>query len=235
RNNNDFAVASASLTTDDWPYFYQRAPGVPLSVIMISVLLVVVAFWFVSRTGEGKLRMHWHFFFLGAGFLLMEVQIVSKMALLFGTTWMVNSIVVAALLLLIVAANATVSRFPSLSRGLAYAGIMVTASFGYLTPMQRLLFSNSFLRALIALAVLCLPVYFAGIIFTRSFAEVRFNSEALGSNLLGALVGGILESISFWTGLRALLLVSVMLYALSAFAVKKNDSIVAKLPLSIDT
>jgi spermidine synthase len=233
--NKAFEVANASLTTDDWPYFYQREPGVPLSVIMISVLLVVVAFWFVSSTGAGKLRMHWHFFFLGAGFLLMEVQIVSKMALLFGTTWMVNSIVVAALLLLIIAANATVYRFRSVPRSLAYAGIAVTASFGYFTPMQRLLFSNPFLKALIALAVLCLPVYFAGIIFTRSFAEVRFNSEALGSNLLGALVGGILESISFWTGLRALLLVSVMLYGLSAFAVKKNDSIVAKFPLSIDT
>jgi spermidine synthase len=234
RKNNDFAVASASLTTDDWPYFYQRAPGVPLSVIMISVLLVMVAFWFVSRTGEGKLRIHWHFFFLGAGFLLMEVQIVSKIALLFGTTWMVNSIVVAALLLLIVAANATVSRFPSVSRGLAYAGIMVTASFGYFMPMQRLLFSDPFLRALIALAALCLPVYFAGIIFTRSFAEVRFNSEALGSNLLGALVGGILESISFWTGLRALILISVGLYALSALVLRKNDSIGVKPPLSID-
>jgi hypothetical protein len=111
---------------------------------------------------------------------------------------------------------------------------MVTASFGYFMPMQRLLFSNPFLRAFIALAALCLPVYFAGIIFIRSFAEVRFTSEALGSNLLGALLGGIVESISFWTGLRALILISVALYALSAPVLGKNDWIVAKLPLSID-
>jgi spermidine synthase len=231
--NTGFASVSASLTTDDWPYFYQREPGVPLSVITISVLVVVVAFWFVSRTGDGKLRIHWHFFFLGAGFLLMEVQIISKIALLFGTTWVVNSIVVAALLLLIVAANATVSWFPSISRVFAYAGIAVTASVAYFTPMQRLFFSSPFLKALVALAVLCLPIYFAGIIFTRSFSEVRFNSEALGSNLLGALVGGILESISFWTGLRALLLISVALYALSALAIKKNRSIGVQFPSDI--
>jgi len=204
-----------------------------LSVIVISVLVVAVGFWFVGRTGEGKLCMHWHFFFLGAGFLLMEVQVISKIALLFGTTWMVNSIVVAALLLLIVAANATVSRFPSIPVALAYAGITVTAAVGYFTPMQRLFFSNPFLKALIALAVWCLPVYFAGIIFTRSFAGVGFNSEALGSNLLGALVGGILESISYWAGLRALLLMSVSLYALSALAIKKKQSIGTQLPTDV--
>jgi hypothetical protein len=145
------------------------------------------------------------------------------MALLFGTTWVVNSIVVAALLLLIVAANATVSHVPTIPRWVAYVGIMATAAVGYSVPMQYLFFPNPWLKALAALSVLCLPVYFAGIIFTRSFAEVRFDSKALGSNLLGAVVGGVLESISFWTGLRALLLVSVLLYAISALTLKKGN------------
>ncbi len=134
-----------------------------------------------------------------------------------------NSIVVAALLLLIVAANATVSRIPLISRWIAYAGILITATVGYFVPMQSLFFPNPWVKGLAALAVLCMPVYFAGIIFARSFAEVSFNSEALGSNLMGAVVGGVLESISFWTGLRALLLVSVLLYALSATTLKSRD------------
>jgi len=46
--------------------------------------------------------VQWHFFFMGAGFLLLEAQIVSQTALLFGTAWVVNSIVVSVLLLLIV-------------------------------------------------------------------------------------------------------------------------------------
>src|SRR6266404_1353973 len=223
RDNKGFEVSKASLTTDDWPYFYQHEPGIPLSVILISVLIVLMAFWFMLRTGEGSLRIHWHFFFLGAGFLLLEVQIISKIALLFGTTWVVNSIVVAALLLLIVAANATVSSVPLVSRSIAYAGIVMAAAVGYFVPMQSLLFPNPWVKGLSALAVLCLPVYFAGIIFARSFADASFNSEALGSNLLGAVVGGVLESISFWTGLRALLLVSVLLYVLSALTLKGRD------------
>jgi len=222
KNNRGFEVSKATLTTDDWPYFYQHEPGIPLSVILISALIVLVAFWFVIRTGEGSLRIHWHFFFLGAGFLLLEVQIISKIALLFGTTWMVNSIVVAALLLLIVAANATVSLIPTISRWIPYASILIAAAVGYLVPMQSLFFPNPWVKGLAALVVLCLPVYFAGIIFARSFAEVSFSSEALGSNLLGAVVGGVLESISFWTGLRALLLVSILLYALSALTLKSR-------------
>ena len=224
RNSSGFEVSNARPTTDDWPYFYQREPGIPLSVILISVLIVLMAFWFMARTGQGSLRIHWHFFFLGAGFLLLEVQIISKIALLFGTTWVVNSIVVAALLLLIVAANATVSNVPLISRWVAYAGIVIAAAVGYFVPMQSLFFPSPWLKGLAALAVLCLPVYFAGIIFARSFAEVSFNSEALGSNLLGAVVGGVLESISFWTGLRALLLVSVLLYIFSAIALRRSES-----------
>jgi spermidine synthase len=223
RNNKDFRLAKASLTTDDWPYFYQHEPGVPLSIILISLLVVAMAFWFVGRTADGTLRLHWHFFFLGAGFLLLEVQIISKVALLFGTTWLVNSIVVAALLLLIVAANATAAQFPAISRSIAYAGIGIAMAIAYLTPMQRLFFPSPWLKALVALAMLCSPVYFAGIIFIRSFAHVHFSSEALGSNLLGALVGGILESLSFWTGLRALLLISAVLYAFSALTMKKGS------------
>ena len=174
------------MTTDDWPYFYQHEPGIPLSVILISALIVLMAFWFMARTGQGSVRIHWHFFFLGAGFLLLEVQIISKIALLFGTTWVVNSIVVAALLLLIVAANATVSRIPTISRWIAYAGILIAAAVGYFVPMQSLFFPNPWVKGLAALAVLCLPVYFAGIIFARSFAEVSFNSEALGFQPAGS-------------------------------------------------
>jgi spermidine synthase len=223
KDNKGFEVSASRLTTDDWPYFYQHEPGIPLSVILISVLIVLMAFWFLSRTGGGLVRIHWHFFFLGAGFLLLEVQIISKIALLFGTTWVVNSIVVAALLMLIVAANATVASVPRISRKIAYAGILIAAAIGYLVPIQSLFFANPWVKGLAAMGVLCLPVYFAGIIFTRSFAEVSFNSEALGSNLLGAVVGGVLESISFWTGLRALLLVSVLLYVLSAIALKRAE------------
>jgi hypothetical protein len=43
-------------------------------------------------------------------------------------------------------------------------------------------------------------------VFIRSFAGCNDRARALGSNLIGALVGGLLESLSFVTGIRALVI-----------------------------
>jgi SAM-dependent methyltransferase len=208
----------ATLTTDNWPYFYQHEPGLPASVLVITALLVVLSATAFRRLGPTISGMQWHFFFLGAGFLLMEVQIVSKMALLFGTTWLVNSIVISGLLLLIVVANVVVDNVRRVPTWLAYAGLFSTMLVGYVVPGDALFFGNPWVRGVIATAVLSLPVFFAGIVFIQSFAEARFSSAALGSNLFGALVGGLLESLSLWTGLRSLLVLAALLYLASLIA-----------------
>jgi hypothetical protein len=213
-----FEMAKASPTTDDWPYFYQHEPGLPGSVLILSVVIVLLCWFFMRQTGAVMSSIRWHFFFLGAGFLLLEAQIISKMALLFGTTWLVNSIVIAGLLLLIVASNFLVQWMPKIPTRVGYAGIMSTIAAGYFIPPDRLFFQSMWMKALAATAVLCLPVFFAGIVFIRSFAQEGFRSEALGSNLLGALTGGMLESLSMWTGIRSLLIIAGLLYLASWWA-----------------
>ncbi len=51
------------------------------------------------------MRPNWQMFFLGAGFMLLETKGVVHMALLFGGTWIVNSIVFFAILVMILCAN----------------------------------------------------------------------------------------------------------------------------------
>ncbi|HEV8385231.1 MAG TPA: hypothetical protein VGQ11_10205 [Candidatus Acidoferrales bacterium] len=208
-------VQDAALTTDDWPYFYQRNRGVPMIVAVLSVLLIALC-WLVLRGNQLRLTsMRWHFFFLGAGFMLMEVQIISKLALVFGTTWLVNSIAISALLGLILLANAVASRAPALTGTFAYAGLFVALAVCYLVPMKALLFGSFWMRALASTLLLCSPVFFAGLIFISSFAASKFSAEAFGSNLFGSVVGGLLEALSFWTGIRSLLIVAGICYALS--------------------
>lgn len=219
-------VAEARLTTDDWPFFYQHAPGLPLNVILVSLILIVVTWWGVKTTAKvASARFDLHFFFLGAGFMLLEAQIVSKMALLFGTTWVVNSIVISGLLSLIVAANFVAKALPRVPHIVPYIGIFVSMTVAFLVPLESLFFPSVIARALAATAVLCLPVFFAGWVFIGSFARVKFSGQALGANLLGALVGGLVESLSFWTGLRALLIIAAVAYLASAIALKmrKDD------------
>ena len=216
RRHGNAVMQKASLTTDDWPYFYQHEPGIPLCVIVISAAVLLVCFSLLRSAGFSSGSLEWHFFFLGAAFLLLEVQIVSKMALLFGTTWMVNSLVIAGLLLLIVASNFLVDALGQIPYTWAYAGLFAAMVISYLVPMEKLFFHSFWIKAAVSTLVLCLPVFFAGIVFIRSFAASNCSGEALGSNLFGAMLGGILESLSFWTGLKSLLLIAMGLYVGSA-------------------
>jgi hypothetical protein len=62
-----------------------------------------------------------------------------------------------------------------------------------------------------------LPMLFSGIVFIRSFAATDDKSSALGANLIGALIGALLQSITFITGIKALLLVVAVFYILAVW------------------
>jgi hypothetical protein len=47
----------------------------------------------------------------------------------------------------------------------------------YVFPLETFFFPSIWIKALTATAVLCLPVFFAGIVFIRSFARENFRSE----------------------------------------------------------
>src|SRR5262249_39200139 len=148
---------------DDWPYFYQHEPGLPASVILVSAVLALLGWRFTRTTLSAQRPIRWHFFWLGAGFLLLEAQIVSRTAVLFGTTWVVNSIVIAALLSLILAANAVTAARPTMPGWVAYAGLFASIAVGYGVPIRSLLVEALVVKLVLATAVLCLPVFFAGL------------------------------------------------------------------------
>ena len=215
-----------TLTTDDWPYFYQKDRGLPAAILGMSGFLILFSWFLVRRlmgTARHEIKPAWsvHFFLLGAGFMLLEAQIISKMALLFGTTWVVNSIVVSGLLVLIVISNLIYERWKSYPLALPYTGIIVSAMLAYVVPLRALLFPNVGLRITVATLLLCLPVLFAGMVFIRSFSEAHFSGAALGWNLIGAVLGGMLETLSQATGLRALVLIAIALYVGSWIARRK--------------
>ncbi len=222
RDHSGAAMEAARLTTDDWPYFYQREPGLPITVILVSIAVLLTFGWFLRQTSRAEGRVDFHFLLLGAGFMLLEAQIVSRMALLFGTTWVVNSIVVSGLLCLIVAANLIYQRFPRIPVQWAYAGLFVSLLVSFVVPLEKLFFESVAVRAIVATIVLCLPVFFAGIVFVSSFARAHFQGSALGSNLFGSLAGGLLESLSLWFGLKSLIVVAAVIYAGSAVALLRR-------------
>jgi len=222
--HGNMRMEHARLTSDDWPYFYQHEPGLPIIVVLVSLAVLIVFGWFLRQTSDQGGRLDFHFMLLGAGFMLLEAQIVSKMALLFGTTWVVNAVVVSGLLCLIVAANLVYGRFPRIPLSAAYSGLLLSLAVMFLVPMQKLFFESWVLRAIIAIFALCTPVFFAGIIFISSFARAGFRGSALGSNLFGSLLGGLLESSSLWFGLRSLTIIAAALYFGSAIFLRSGPA-----------
>jgi hypothetical protein len=72
--------------------------------------------------------------------------------------------------------------------------------------------------------VFAVPVFFAGLLFAAEFRDARSPSAALGANMIGAVVGGLLENLSFIFGMKALLLVAVVVYAGAAAALMVRRS-----------
>lgn len=218
--HREVEMSFAPETTDDWPYLYQREPGIPLLVYTLTAAVLFVSLGIVQGSGAARGRIRWHFFFLGGGFLLLEAQIISRTALLFGTTWVVNSIIISALLLLIVASNLLAEWTDKIGRNAAYAGLFCALAISYFIPLRWLFFDSILLKAAAAALVLCLPVFFAGIIFIRSFAAAGFTGESLGSNLMGAVTGGVLESLSLWFGIKSMVLLAAAFYLASALSMR---------------
>ncbi|MFY9558744.1 MAG: hypothetical protein WAQ52_00785 [Terriglobales bacterium] len=209
-------LPGGAVTTDDWPYLYHRGHWIPGIFFLLSILVVLLAGGFYLQIPEARSRIPSLFFFsMGAGFLLLETQVVSRLALYFGTTWQINGIVIAALLAALLLANYVIEKqrkpWP---RSWTLAGILLGIAFAYLVPFSRIPGPAAWVGA-VAAVVFAIPVFFAGLLFASEFRATDSPAAALAANMLGAVVGGLLENLSLITGMKALLLVAAVWYALA--------------------
>ncbi|HEX2186182.1 MAG TPA: hypothetical protein VHN78_11830, partial [Chloroflexota bacterium] len=86
--------------TDEWPLLYLRAPGLPSVYLaglgMVAACALGLVFGVAPR--DARRGFNAHMFFLGAAFMLLETRSLVTFALLFGSTWLVNSLVFFAIL-----------------------------------------------------------------------------------------------------------------------------------------
>jgi hypothetical protein len=205
-----------SAATDDWPFLYLRDRAIaPYYLLALAFVLLVagVATVVAARVVAAPLAAFSpHFFLLGVAFLLLETRSLTIFSLLFGTTWTVNAMAFAAILasvLLAIAVNAVARPH----RLILYSGLAATLLLAYLLPPSALLFDPAWLRYLAAAVIAFAPVFFANLVFTASFRDTRTADTAFASNLIGAMVGGVLEYAALVTGYQALLIIVAALYA----------------------
>jgi spermidine synthase len=222
--------------TDDWPFLYSRKPSIPEHTIRGMVLMVVlsVGLWLtVSRVvGSAGIASastpEWGLwvrsFFLGAGFMLVETKAVVHMALLFGGTWMVNTVVFAAVLLMSLAGNVVAMWLKPKNLTPYYIALFASLLLNVAVPLSAFLGLSPVLQVGGACVLAFLPVTFAGIIFATSFARSLHPDRMMGANVAGALVGGLAENASMLLGFRYLMLVALAFYLLSSLGKGKRTN-----------
>lgn len=207
---------SVAVTTDDWPYIYLESRKIPTLYYLLAALLVALLGYAKRRlkqnaTVEPWGRTHWHFFFLGAAFMLLETQSLSRAAIVLGNTWSVNAVIISGILVMILVANWIAARVRVAD--MVVGGALVAACLGsYCVEIERFAFLPYAVKATIISLLCALPVGFSGVLFVRSFSRTAHKDSALGANLIGSLVGGILQSLTFVVGIDALLLIVAGLY-----------------------
>jgi hypothetical protein len=204
-------------STDDWPFFYMMNREYPTSYLIMMVMLTFFSFAFCRRMAPGiAAGISLPCFFLGAGFMLVETKAITELALVFGSTWIVVSIVIAAILAMAYFSNCLVARGAALPDSLVYSLIVGTLVIGYFLPHTRLLSSAGALSDIAAVTFLTIPIFLAGLVFSKELKSAGVD-RALSSNLMGAMLGGFLEYNSLYFGYQALYLLAALLYALAYF------------------
>lgn len=214
--------------TDDWPFLYVRRRMIPgLSLRGMATmgglsLLLLVLFLREGPKGDKRWRLDGRMFFLGAGFMLLETEAVVHMALLFGSTWMVNTVVFVAVLGMILGANLYVLKRRPARLWPYYLGLMVSLAMNAVIPLDFFLGMNRALQAAASSLLVFAPILFAGVIFAVAFGRSRKPDRDFGANVGGAILGGLAEYSSTLLGFQYLTLLAVLFYALSAALGRKH-------------
>ena len=200
----------------------------PVSYLVVLGLILLLSFvLYASFFRQPPGLPHLPFFFLGAGFMLVETKAITEMGLTFGNTWQVIAIAIASILVMAFLANAIVQRSRLSAPFLAYMLLFASLALGWWIAKAGGLPSTAAGRIGTAVVLTC-PLFFSGIVFSVLLSAQSRISSVMSMNLLGAMCGGILEYNSMYFGFRFLYLLAIGLYAaalLSGLAFRSGRSV----------
>ncbi|WP_084614611.1 spermine/spermidine synthase domain-containing protein [Nakamurella lactea] len=203
--------------TDDRPFLYFEGGGIPAMYLWTLFGILLISLIAVRSLGGPfrSMRPYADLFFMGAAFLLLETKNIATFALLFGTTWLVNAMVFAGVLVIVLLAVETTRRFRTPPLPVVWGAILVALALAYVVNPDWLLAWPFWPRLIVAVLLAFLPIYLANIAFAKRFAATDHAQAAFGVNLLGAILGGCLEYAALLTGYRNLLILVAVLYGLA--------------------
>ena len=215
-------LSKVDKSTDDWPFFYMPSKVWPKSYIFIIFLIFISSFLFIQNTNPiNKKNFSPACFFLGSGFMLIETKGITELALVFGSTWFVVSIVIGFILLMAYFANFLIIKKIKIKVWLIYLLILISVSLGYFYTLIDHGSINPIAQKILTPLMLTIPIFFSGLAFSKQLSVEKTLTVALSSNILGAIFGGLLEYNSMYFGFRSLYILGFIMY-LTAFIFSKK-------------
>jgi len=221
------------IPEDDWPFLYLRGRAIPglntreIGFIAILSLAVLLAFAPVRNV-----RPNGHMVSLGAGFMLLETKGVVHMALLYGSTWIVNAVVFFSILTLILMSNLYVIALKPRRLWPYFVLLILTLAVNSIMPMSSFLSLAGAAKVIASCTLVYSPVFFAGVIFATAFRESRDPDIDFGSNIAGIILGGLSEHLSLVLGFNHLLWVAIGFYLFAAVVNPHTSRNVRATPVS---
>lgn len=203
------------VSTDDWPFFYMPRRVYPFSYLAVLGLVVVLSGSLNAVFLKARPRYsHLAFLFLGAGFMLVETKAITELGLTFGNTWQVIGVVIIGVLTMAFAANAVVHKIGLAGTTIPYVLLLLSLVGGWWISSTGG-FATTTAGRIGALVVLTGPMFFSGMIFSTLLRSSGAVPGAMAMNLLGAMLGGVLEYNSMYFGFRSLYVLAGVLYGLA--------------------
>jgi SAM-dependent methyltransferase len=205
--------ANIEPASDDWPFLYLRDRHIPAhyiwSLLLIFGASLALVLPVVRRAGGG---WSWEMFLLGAGFMMLETKSITQFALLWGSTWVVASMAITGVLIMALAATIVVSRVEIRRPWLVGAALLALLAANYALPVGSLAFDSLALESLAHALLGFSPIFCAGLLFGSAIKRSSSLPRDYGTNLLGAMAGGVAEYIALITGYNILILIVAACY-----------------------
>jgi predicted membrane-bound spermidine synthase len=214
--------ANVEPSTDDWPFLYLHDRHIPRHYLAALALILIVStavVMMVLRGQEGT--WSWTFFLLGAGFMLLETKSIIQFALLWGSTWVVASLAIASVLSMALVANYVVSKVEIRRHWLVGGVLVFLLALNYVIPVGAVAFESRAVESVFYAVLMFSPILCAGLLFGSAIKRSTSLPRDYGTNLLGAMVGGVGEYLSLVTGFRPLLFLIALCY-IGAIAARKR-------------
>ena len=214
--------AGVEPATDDWPFLYLQNRHIPshyLAALALILVVSTVVVMFVLRGQAGN--WSWQFFLLGAGFMLLETKSIIQFALLWGSTWVVASLAIASVLSMALVANYVVTKVEVRRPWLVGSVLIALLALNYVIPVGTIGFESRVGESLFYAVLMFSPILCAGLLFGSAIKRSTSLARDYGTNLLGAMVGGVGEYLSLVTGFRALLFLIAACY-IGAIAARRR-------------